>query len=111
MLRDVIRLLFSPSPKGAEAHAYCVSLETHRNVLHEAKTLASECKLLQERIAQVEQRLEAAEARATEYGRQLGQVRRAAFPVSLFLCDGDIEAAIAINAKLWELVKGEVDEA
>jgi len=106
-----IRRMFSRSPQAIEAHAHCVTREQLSESNARARELAAQLDILRRRYEQLEQRWETAEARATEYGQRLGELRRLAMPVSLMLVEGDIEAACAVNPLLWEAVKPEAHEA
>ena len=110
-LRGYFQQMFIKRPTAVESHAHCVSREQLSEATAHARDLAAQLEILRRRYEQLEQRWETAEARATEYGQRLGELRRLAMPVSLMLVEGDIEAACAVNPLLWEAVKPEAHEA
>lgn len=110
-LRDYLNRVFSPRPSGLVSHAHCVDRERLVAAHGLVVDLQQQLELLRKRNAQMEQRWESAEARATEYGQRLAELKRLAMPVSLLLVEGDIESACAVNPLLWEAVKPEASEA
>lgn len=109
-LRGYFQQMFATKP-AAESHAHCVTREQLSEASAHARDMAAQLDILRRRYEQLEQRWETAEARATEYGQRLGELRRLAMPVSLMLVEGDIEAACAVNPLLWEAVQPEAHEA
>lgn len=113
MIRDYLRRMFAPrpSPSLEDSSEMCVHVHQHHALLDRLKVLDEKNADLARRLEAVGYRCDAAEARATEYGKRLAELRRLAVPVSIMLIEGDIEAASAANAMLWESLKPEVGES
>lgn len=117
MMKELCRALarmFTPARTDMAApdvHALCVTARTHESLQDRMREMEAQLQTHRMQVLATEQRLEAAEARSMYYGKRLAALQKAAFPVSFLLTEGGCEEAMAINSRLWDLVREDDEQA